>query len=542
MKRPHPDPVLQAMALAAFTAGYVWYKSTEAVSPAILLGWRILLLLIFLALLSNLISLVPRILAHIRARRTKGLRGTARWATKKQVLKASTSARNGFLAGMAGKHPVWLPIESSGLVLSPAGGGKTVGFVIPALMSNPASMIVADLKGTLAAITRRRRQKKFGHKIFILNPAGRFGHILGPGARFNPLSILEKSWADPMRRKFLISDARKLARNLLPEPVKEGENTFFRNGSRKLLVFAMIYLAMTVGKVTLSAALELISDMNRISDALYTAAADDRLSGDLARMANDILGKLHDGRPEQLESFREGALQVLEPYAPSGVLADATNVSDFDPSILREEGVTVYIVCDPTQMEAFAGWLGLLMEAFTTDLIRNAEGRDVVLMIDEATNFKFPSLPGLLTAAREFKLRIWLVIQELEQFSHVYGREALDTVLSQTEVKIVHGSRSHKTCQLISDMLGEYSVAATSYNTGSGVYDPVTRSVSETGRKMLTSAEVAQFGKVIVFKDKMPPMALGHIGYHEISPYRDEADPNPLFGNKRYKGKVRLRL
>ncbi|MEO0319397.1 MAG: hypothetical protein AAF199_00700 [Pseudomonadota bacterium] len=72
--------------------------------------------------------------------------------------------------------------------------------------------------------------KKFRHKIFTLNPAGRFGDILGPGSRFNPLKILEKNWADVKRLRFLISDAQMLAKQLLPEPVKESSNTFFRNG------------------------------------------------------------------------------------------------------------------------------------------------------------------------------------------------------------------------------------------------------------------------------------------------------------------------
>lgn len=450
--------------------------------------------------------------------------------------------KRGYLAGLFGKVPIWLPLESSGLVLSPAGGGKTVGFVIPALMSNSTNMIAADLKGTLAAITRRHRQKKFGHKIFTLNPAGRFGDILGPGSRFNPLKILEKNWADAKRFRFLISDAQMLAKQLLPEPVKESNNTFFRNGSRKLLVFAFVYLVITTGKVTLSAALRLLSDMGEISSALYAASVDDRLDGDLARMANDILGKMSEGSSEQLESFREGALQVLEPFAPSGVLADATDDSDFDFADLRRMNATVYIICDPTQMEAFASWLGLVMEAAKTELIRNTDGKEVTLMIDEATNFKFATLPALLTSAREFKLCIWLVAQELEQWAHVYGREALETLLSQTEVKIIHGSRSYKTCHLVSNMLGDYSLYTTSYNKGTSVFGPIGVSESETGRKMLTPDEVARCEQAIVFAGNNPPMLLDKIGYHEVHPWWKQADPNPLFGKKKYKGRLRLWL
>lgn len=538
-----PNIFSQVLLLTGLLYACHWIEPYRYDPNSLLYIWFLWLVTAITAfsLVMQLLRLLPRIISQLWIRRPKGLKGTAKWATLKQARKASTNKRKGFLAGMMGKVPIWLPIESSGLVLSPAGGGKTVGFVIPALMSWTGSMIVADLKGTLAAITAFFRRIKFRHKTFILNPAGRFGKLLGASARFNPLQTLNKDWANPDLHKFLMSDAQMLAKQLLPEPTKGSSDVFFRNGSRKLLVFSWVYLA-TTQKATLSAALALLSDVSAITNALYAAVVDNRLNGDLARMAKDLLAKLQDGSAEQFESFREGALQVLEPYSPSGVLADATSDSDFCFADLRLFKATVYIICDPTQMEAFASWLGLVMESAKTELIRNTDGGDVTFLIDEATNFKFGSLPGLLTTAREFKLRIWVVVQELEQWAHVYGREALDTLLSQTEVKIIHGSRSFKTCQLVSNMLGDYSVNATSYNKGASMFDPVGKSVSETGRKMLMPDEVARFDKVIVFYGNMPPMALDKIGYHEIAPWRSQAAPNPLFGKKRYKGKVRLRV
>ncbi|MGF1463693.1 MAG: type IV secretory system conjugative DNA transfer family protein [Maricaulaceae bacterium] len=541
--RPYtPNFITHALSICCLCVGYGWLLSAPHVHPYLLRGVRYLIFAALAAFLFKLLAMTPRMLAHRKTKKSTGLKGTASWATRKQVRRLSTNKRKGFLAGLMDGSPVWLPIESSGLVLSPAGGGKTVGFVIPALMSHAGSMIVADLKGTLAAITRRHRAKRHKNKIFILNPAGRFGSILGAGAKFNPLGVLKKNWDDPERQKFLLSDAIMLAKQMLPEPVKEGQNTFFRNGSRKLLVFGMIYLVVTTGGVTLSALLRLLSDLDTLADALFEASKNTALNCDLARMANDVIGKMSEGRPEQLESFREGALQVLEPFAPSGVLADSTESSDFYFAMLRKTKATVYIVCDPTQMDAFAIWLGLVMEAAKTELIRNTDGGDVTLMVDEATNFKFGSLPALLTSAREFKLRIWVVVQELEMWAHVYGREALDTLLSQTELKIIHGSRSHKTCELVSNMLGEYSSMATSYNTGRSVLDPVQRSTSEVGRKRLTADEVARFDKAVVFYKNNPPMPLDVVGYHEVAPWRNQADPNPLFGKKKYKGKVRLRV
>lgn len=544
MPRQKPNIFAQAFVLGCFAYASLWLRLYQHYPDYLLFVWFIwgLTALLALSFTFSLLGTLPNILRQLLSRKTKGLKGTASWMTKAAARKAKMFKRRGYLAGKLAGEAVWVTIESCGLVLSPAGGGKTRDFVIPALLADRGNMIVADLKGTLAAITARIRRRKFKHKTFFLNPANRFGKILGKSARFNPLQLLNENWINEARRVFLMSDAWMLALQLLPEPKEAGQNDFFRKGSRKLLVFAFVYLAVTTSKATLSSALNLLSDMNQLTNALYKSASDDRLDGELIRMANDLLSKLQDGRPEQLESFREGALQVLEPYSSSGVLADATSSSDFKFSDLRKIKGTVYIICDPTQMAAFASWLGLVMESAKTELIREANGKPVTFMIDEATNFKFASLPALLTSAREFNMRLWVIVQELEQWAHVYGREALDTLMSQTEVKIIHGSRSFKTCQLVSNMLGEYSVQQTNFNKGKSIFDPVNRTMSEIGRKLLTPDEVARFEKAIVFVRNLPPMALEKVGYHQVFPWVFWADPNPLFGKGRYWGWIKLWL
>ncbi len=482
-----------------------------------------------------------RFAKQLHVLKAKGNKGTARWAEKSQIRKSS-NRKKGLYAGVSHGRGVFLPFETSAMVLAGSGAGKTVSTVVPELMNNKMGMLVTDLKGSLACITARHRRKKFGHRTLFLNPGEMFASSLGKSARFNPLTTLIKDWADPARHKHLVSDARKLAGQLLPEPLNSGENTFFRNGSRKLLVFAMIYLVTQFGKVTLSEMLSLLSDTERLETALYTAKASSALEGDLARLAGDILGKLDEGDRRQFESFREGALQVLEPFSPSGVLAHATEESDFDFEELKTGMLTVYLICDPTQQDTFASWIGLVSQAAITELVRSESRKPVLLLLDEATNFKIESLPKLLTSVREFGIRILVVLQELEQWAHVYGRESLDTLLSQTELKIIHGTRSQKTRELISKMLGTASLREESYNTGLNKFSRMTRSVSEIGKPLLTPEQVGEFEKSIVFYRDKTPMQIEKVGYHEVAPWRSQAQANPYFGKKKYKGRVKLRL
>ncbi len=487
-----------------------------------------------------LFFIIPQIFRYHRIKKSTGRAGTAGWAQAKEIQKAGLYKIKGFIVGMHGKKPVTVEIESSGLVLSPAGGGKTVSFVIPALCHNSMNMIVPDLKGTLACMTQGIRHKKHKNQIIKVNPAGLYADILGDSACYNPLQILIDDWNNPKLRNQLFSDAGSMAHQLCPGPPRAGEQ-YWRNGARKFLVFAFVYLVITETNPTLSKALCLLSDSEALISALREAAASKHLNGDLQRLAKDFLRKLDQGDPKQIESFREGAVQTLEVFSPSGVLAENTSKCDFRFSDLKKKKMTVYLIADPTRIGIFAPWLGLLSWCALTELIRTQGDQRTCFLCDEITNFKIEGLPSLLTLAREYKIILWLIVQELEQWAQVYGRESLETLLSQTEAKIIMGVRSHKTCQLISDMLGEETIKSLNYSLGRTFFDPVNRSMQESPRRLLTADEVRRTEKTLLFVGRVRPIKLDQIGFHEINSFSCQVGINPLFG-KKYKGKTKLRL
>ena len=497
--------------------------------------------LAFVKLAFLLLLLIPKLVFRYLIMKPTDRAGSAGWASTKEIKKTGLYKRKGVLAGMDGKKPVFTDIESAGLVLSPAGGGKTVSFVVPALCQDPTSMFVPDLKGTLACMTAGLRRKKHGHDILCVNPAGLYSERLGVGARYNPLQILVDDWSAPDYHCQLFANAQAIAKQLCSDPPSQGDNQFWRNGSRKFLIFAFLYLVIIGGYPTLSNALSLLSDVQYLLRALREAAATTHLDGDLARLAKDLLTKFEDGDKKQLESFREGAVQALEVFSPSGSLAESTSYCDFRFSDMRKKKITIYLIADPTRMSVYAPWLGLLAWCALTELIRYQNNRPVCFLLDEVTNFKIEGLPSMLTLAREFKIKIWLIVQELEQWAQVYGRESLETLLSQTEVKIIMGSRSFKTCQLISNMLGQTTIKTKNYNLGRTIFDETSSSVQDTARPLLTADEVRRTKKTILFVRDLKPIEVDKIGYHEIKPYSKWVAPNPLFA-KKLKGKTRLRL
>ncbi len=504
----------------------------------------LLCIMIFKSLLSS-IDTTRNFLLRLYANVPSNRHGSARWATDKDIKRSGYFKTNGLFLGASAQsgRPIFFNGETHGLTLSPAGGGKTINFFIPALLHlGDMPMVVPDLKGTLACITKRAREKKHKNKVYCVNPAKLYEKRLGKPARYNPLQILIDSWKGG-HYEDLITDAQSIALQLLSEPPNSGENTFFRNGSRMIIVFCILYL-VTQDKETpanLSDVLKLLRNETALKEALFLASSTDHIKGDLADMANDLLAKVEQNDKRQWESFREGAVQSLSAFSSSGWLAESTSTSDFRFADMKKEKITVYLIADPTRMKVYAPWLGLLGWCALTELTRQQSRKQVLFLFDEAANFKIEGLTGKLTELRGYGCRVWFALQSLDAFAKTYSKDDLETLLEQCECQQIFGIQSHKTAQLISNTLGKATVKADNYNLGHIMHDPVNLSLGEHSRPLLTPDEVRQFPDSIVLIRGQRPIHALRTGYHEVNPWKRWADTDPMYG-KKFKGKTKLNL
>jgi len=533
--------------MVVFTGLFGWgaWKSLELKALPIIpyvLGF-VALVIGFQALSLSLVRL-RNILMRRDAMAATTQRGSASWAMGKDLKRAGLYDTSGvFLGRDAEGRPLFFDGEIHGLTLAPAGSGKTIAFSIPALCHSPLPIIVSDFKGTLAVMTKSLRERQHRQEVFCVNPAHLYADHLGTPARYNPIQILLDDWMAAERNKDLIADAQSIALQLCPEPTATGENTFFRNGSRKILVFVLVFLIVYHGadKATLSEALSLVRNVKQLIEACKLAMTSTILNSELADMAAELHYRLTAQDTRQVDSFLEGAVQALTAFSASGWLAESTSTCDFRFKNLKDHPATVYLIADPTKMKVFAPWMGLMGWAAITELTRRQNTNPVFFLLDEATNFRIENLSNSLTGLREFGIRVWFVIQELEEYARVYGRESLETLLSQTEVKQIFGASGAKTCELISRMLGEQTVKAVNVNLGRTRYDPIIQSVGEQARRLLTPDEVRQFTDTILFIRNLPPIHAIKTGYHEVKPWSDWVAANPLFGSK-LQGKTCVRL
>lgn len=443
--------------------------------------------------------------------------------------------------GIVDGQPLFIPNAVHSLVCAPARKGKTTASVIPALVHNIGmSRLVADMKGELAVQAADMIAREHGHDVLVLNPGQKFDL---PNAGYNPMQIilddLEYTPEDA------IADARSLSLQLHPEPAGGSREPFWGNGTRKILTIGIVGLCILrePEEANLSSLFVALNDDEALEELLSDASQSDVLGGELSALARNVRNTWHENS-KRFESFREGAIQSLVPFGPSGRLAASVQHCEFRFRDLKAEPKTIFMVCDPSRADVFAPWVGLMVWAALRELIREDNAIPVRLILDEFTNYHLPGLPSMLTALAGYGILCTMVVQELEEIARGYGREALTTIMSQSDVKQFFGVASLDTARLVNAMLGDQEVSSESFGMGQNVSDIPSLSIGRARVPLLTPEQIRRLpeDEQIIFVKNLPPIRAMKVGYQEIEPWRDQVAANPLHGGKAFLGKIKMHL
>ena len=545
-----PNSSLLDKLLVAGLLGLVLYQTRGVASPGpsgvegLQYLWALGALLFALgltAIASDLIRGLHRMVRTYRAINPKRSEASAKWLTVKQARKAGLGRFKGLFLGLMDGQPLCIANATHGLLCSPARKGKTTSFVIGTLCQDiGVSRVVADMKGELAVQTSRLIAKRHGHRVLTLNPAQKFGL---DNLSYNPLQIildaLESSPEDA------VADTWSLTLQLSPIPPGGEREPYWPNGTRKLMVGVFLGLCVLreANQATLPNAFVVLSDNDKLEELLTEARMSTALRDELASLAGNISATWEEN-PKHFETFREGALQSLLAFGPSGRLARSMQGCDFRFADLKAQKTTLFMICDYSRMDVFAPWLGVLVWAALKELVRSDNAVPVQFLLDEFTNYKLPGLPNAMTALGGYGVRLWIVVQELEEIARVYGREALATILSQTDVKQFFGVASLETAKHVSQLLGEEEISSEQFGLGDHLGQAPSLSVGTMRRPLLTPDQIRRLpgDEQLLFIENLPPARALKVGYHEVAPWRRQVANNPLHGNRRYLGRVKMRI
>jgi len=212
----------------------------------------------------------------------------------------------------------------------------------------------------------------------------------------------------------------------------------------------------------------------------------------------------------------------------------------------KEEGkiVTVFIEADSSRLESQKMALEIIQFSMLNEWKRHPNlEKPVYLFANEITNLRLCGLESLLTWGRAYSIKIILYIQSLSAFRKAYGKEALSTLLSQTEIKqFLPGQRDPETLDMIEKMLGKYSYISHSHRGGDqGPMGLEGYGTQEESALLMSADEIQRCERTILFIQKNKPALVHTPSIAAIRPFRNQQGINPFYG-KPYRLRVQLRL
>ena len=463
---------------------------------------------------SHLAVFLAIILAVRRAKRLRGptdTHGSAHWAQRKDLEAAELIGRDaGVFIGAwpEGKRLIYLRHAGPQHVLAfaPSRSGKGVGLVLPTLLSWTGSCVVNDIKGENWALTAGWRQQELGGHCLKFDPTASPGF----SARYNPL-LEVRPWPSDVRDAQLIAD-------MLIDPDGQGTRDHWDLTAHDLLVGVILHVLYAERDKTLHGCLSLLANPAReIQETLTTmlTAEHDRdgtlawrgTTGQPTRTHPAVAGTaraLLNKSDNERSSVVSSAVKFLNLYRDP-IVVQNTDTSDFAVRDLMhaDAPVSLYLTIPPADIHRTRPLLRLLLHQIVsrlTEAMDFADGRTVagyrhplLLMLDEfPTLGRMDVLQTALAYLPGYGIKAYLIVQDLTQLAHAYGR--YESIISNCHVRVAYAANKVETAKLISDMAGTMTVhKETRTYTGSRlnpVLMHVMASEQETSRPLLTPDEV----------------------------------------------------
>ena len=430
------------------------------------------------------------------------------------------------------------------LLVAPAGSGKSIGAVLPALAhgyrirgkgkheSHAASSIVLDLKRELRPMTERLRREVHGQRIVVLDPADPLTdscNLLDP--------VLDCLHGDKPRAR-AVTMADLIAHQFEPEPANDPKNIFWRAGGRNILVLVILWLCeFNKDEATLIEVSRIVRDADALESVLLECEKMNGNAGllgaELGVMARDILAQ-----GKYIAEFRTGAALAVKAFSGAGELASVVGPSTFRWSDLKRESITVYICANLAESRAFAPWLRAIAEFSMMELEASVGNVPVHVCLDEASNVGF-DVSKKLTSLRASGARIALILQEKSEGVRVWGKEAMDTICGEVDCEIYFHLQDHHLAQELEKRLGTLEVSKPSYQTGENPWDAYKESAAYQRKPLRSGYELMyRMGpkdEILILRSRkhsLRPILCQMLTYDMVKEWLAMLDANPIEGGK----------
>lgn len=217
--------------------------------------------------------------------------------------------------------------------------------------------------------------------------------------------------------------------------------------------------------------------------------------------ARSLLGISQVAPSKTRGSFFTAALTTLRLFT-NPYICDMTSTSDFTIEEFCSNKTAIFIIL-PDEKVTYYSLASLFVNQLYELIVNIADARGGRLLrrvnfnLDEFGNFMaINSFATKLTVGGGRGCRFNLYVQSMAQLEDKYGREVYPTIIGNCHVWVYLQADDPETQKLMSEKLGNYTVASSSQSTqysGSGISPGnMTASTNLTGRPLLTPDEIGK--------------------------------------------------
>ncbi|PSU44541.1 hypothetical protein C9J12_27105 [Photobacterium frigidiphilum] len=496
--------------------------------------------------------------------------GTARWATREDIKQAGLLNGRGVYVGAfeSKKNTLeYLRHNTNEHVLcyAPTGSGKGVSFVLPTLLSWPASMVVLDNKPELYEETAGWRSQHANNISLKFDPARR------DSVKFNPLEEIRTNDYDASGRctlgDFEVSDTQNIA-TVITNPNGKDELDHFNKNAYALIValilhtlyvekqkgavtslskvgdmlkdpntldiYAMLSIMMTTPHMQLNSEQPIFSIGKADAESLQHCTKTDthpivlKTAADMFKKPDRELGNIISTASEKFNLF-------LDP-----IVAENTSRSDFHYDDLRDniQPVSLFIQVRDNDQERMRPLVRLILTLILkrTTEHKNPHKHRLLLLLDEFTGIgKLKALETSLHFLRGYGVKVYIIIQDNVQLYQTYGRD--ETITSGCEVTIALAPNKPETAQLLSTMTGMGTVVQETLTTSGKKLSQgqnISRGIVEKSRPLLTVDECLRLPPAVKDESGTRIISAGKMlifvrGYHPILGTQSLYFKDPIF-------------
>lgn len=435
-----------------------------------------------------------------RTRHAGTTRGSARWATLRDVRKAGLTRGPGMVLGRFHGEILRLGGERHVLVIGPARSGKTTTVVIPTLRTWQGSSFVLDLKGSLVAATQHLP----------------YQYVFAPNARRSEgINFLDAiRWNMPEE----IGDTLRIAAHVALVEVNSTSDIgqFYGREEAVVLWGALLYVGHTVTAPHMGSVLRYMSSVKKHMDALkewqqFSHDTVQALAAHLIGLGSETVGKVWSGASGFL-------LPWLDP-----LLARHTTHTTFPWRELQtgENPMHLYLRMTPDDLKSRPFLLRLLINQFlltqTFRPVPRAYNHRLLVCLDDMAEIgHLPIIPHVPAFYGEHGMYLMAIGQSFDQFWESFGTHF--SVLDNSSAWVVFRPNSPPSAEFMARKLSTTTVTER-VERQTRRWGTRQRSVGNISvqRDLWTSGEIQQMGDrdVLVCVGGVPPICAEVIRYDE---------------------------